>query len=345
MNTNLAKVRDIGINNVESDIMTILDTYESKRTKVEYLKSIEEFFMYFHGKALNQLTKADIETVNNEKLNLKHAEKYQNYLKGRCKPSTVNKKMYAIKAIYERLQGYGYDINSMAFKVTPLKVKHNKYGILDVEQMKQMAELALGEKYYPEKKRAFILLAAVTSIRVNALLSITKADIRFSRKPGLYIVRTIDKDGELVEAPFEKELYDILMQFVVDKDERIFEGLTADSVLDCVKRLAQKMGIPDSEHITTHSLRKTAPVFELNESGSLDRAQKQTRHKSLQVLKDHYTDNTPNYANLAGIRMMKKLDESVLELVSKEEALKMLKELNISAYNQLVRHIQEIIGL
>jgi integrase len=198
-----------------------------------------------------------------------------------------------------------------------------------------MAELALEEKFHGAEKEAFILLAAVTSIRAEALVSAEWSNIKYNKKNDLYVVKVIDKGDEYVTAPFDKVLYAKLVSLKKENENRLFPNLTVDSINDAVKRLAAKMGIPVDERITTHSLRKTAPVFELEDSGSLERAQKQTRHKSVQVLADHYTDKTKDFGTLAGIRMFQEVDESVFENVSKEDILAMLKQVNLAAYNQL----------
>lgn len=341
MTNNSAEVYEIKINNVYNDVMTVLNDFNSETGK-EYLRALNEYFRFFNnGKELHELTKEEVEFIsddtNKEKITLKHATKYRNYLKRKHPEgfSTVNKKMAGIKSVYKKLQGYGYNVDHIAFALRPLKVHHNSYGVLKIDQVIVMAELAQEEKFHGAEKEAFILLAAVTSIRAEALVSAELSNIKYNKKNDLYVIKVIDKGDEYVTAPFDKTLYEKIIKLTRENDDRVFPNLTVDSINDCVKRLASKMGIPADERITTHSLRKTAPVYELEDSGSLERAQKQTRHKSVQVLADHYTDKTKDFGMLAGIRMFQEVDESVFENVSKEEILEMLKLVNLAAYNQL----------
>lgn len=349
----LAEVQNIGINNVYTDIMTVLNDYKEE-TKKEYYRCVTEFFKFYHGKEISEITREEVEYivdgVTKERITLKHTTKYRNHLKKKHPEAsaTVNKKMAGLKTVYKKLQGYGYNVDHIAFAVKPLKVNYKSYGVLRPEQVEIMSELALEEKFYGFEKKLYILLAAITSVRVEALLSVTWADIKFNKKTNFYNVKALDKGEEYSVSPLEIDLYEELIQLKTENtstSDKVFNNLTVDSVNDCVKRLASKMGIPKEERITTHSLRKAAPVFEMEDSGSLERAAKQTGHKSIQVLKDHYTDKTINQAELAGIRMMKKINESVFELVNKDELLKLLKETNPSAYRQLALKLQGIVGI
>jgi integrase/recombinase XerD len=347
----LAEVQNIGVNNVYTDIMTVLNDYKDE-TKKEYYRCVTEFFKFYHGKEINEMTKDEVEFITDgtikEKITLKHTTKYRNHLKKKHPeaPATVNKKMAGLKTVYKKLQGYGYDVEHIAFAVKPLKVNFKSYGVLSVEQVKVMAELALEEKFHGFEKHLYILLAAITSVRVDALLSATWADIKFNKKTDFYNVKVLDKGDEYSVSPFEKDLYEKLIQLKTENTvntDKVFVNLTVDSVNDCVKRLAEKMGIPKEDRITTHSLRKVGACYELESSGDVYMAARQTGHRSIQVLVDHYTDKNVDQGRLAGIRMMKSFDEAVFSLVDKDELLKLLKEHDPNAYRKLGLTIQDMI--
>jgi integrase len=314
---------------------------KSEKTKIEYQRDIEEFFLYMYGKPMNQITKKDLECFElddegkPQPLSNMHVIQYKEHLQQKNSNSTVMRKIYAVKALFRFLQGNRYKVEAEAFKVKTLKKKTQSYDILTPEQVQTMAELAKNERHGDEMS-AWINLAAVTSIRLNATLTLTWNDVRYDEESDLYIVTAHEKRDEIAQRPIEKWLYDDL-QAIRKKygSEKLFPHLKVDKVEKTIKRLATKMGIPEYKRIVPHSLRKTAIDYEMKTSGSVLKAKQQSGHKSVQVLIDHYTDKKTDYSDLAGIRMMKKVDESVFENLSKEELLKLLKETNKGVYGQL----------
>lgn len=327
----LANVQRIGVDNVYTDIQAFFDEYESEKTKKEYLRDIQEFFRYIHGKELNDLTLNDITNVSNgQPMAKKHVISYRKHLMNKNSEGTVNRKITSIRSLYKFLQGEGYPLNYLIFALKALKYNPDSYGVLTKEQVESMAELALNETY-GEQLHALIYLSAVTSIRITALLSLTWDNIKKDPNTRFYVVDTIDKRKMPVIMPFEPELNDKLV--AIRKSEKLFEDLKVDYVKDAISKIAKELGI--AERIVTHSLRKSAPAYEMRTTGNIKRGMRQTGHKSVQTFITTYTDKTVGFGELAGIKMFRKVDESAFENVSKEDILKKLKEMNRDVYDQL----------
>lgn len=327
----LANVQRIGVDNVYTDIQAFFDEYESEKTKKEYLRDIQEFFRYIHGKELNDLILNDITNVSNgQPMAKKHVISYRKHLMNKNSEGTVNRKITSIRSLYKFLQGEGYPLNYLIFALRALKYNPDSYGVLTKEQVESMAELALSETY-GEQLHALIYLSAVTSIRITALLSLTWGNIKKDSGSRFYTVNTVDKRKKAVIKPFEEELY--LKMVAIKKSEKLFEDLKVDYVNAAIGKLAKALEI--NERIVTHSLRKTAPAHEMRTTGDVRRGMEQSNHKSVQTFIDSYTDKKVNFAELAGIKMFRKIDESVFENVSKEDILMKLKEMNKDVYDQL----------
>lgn len=344
----MAQVQGLNVDSVYNDIVVFLNKYKKEKTKVAYLKYIEDYFMFICGKKLNELTRENVEYVmtsnGKERLLNKHIERYKQFLQKKNTDNSVISKLYSVRSLFKFLQINGYDVDHMIFDIKSLEKSVNSYDTLSVEQTLAIAEAAkthrLGDELHP-----FILLSAQTSIRVTALLSLKWNEIYYDKDEDVYVTDDIiDKRGQKRECPFDKSIYEKLVQVKKDKN-KVFTMLTVDNVNRAIKKLATQVGVPSHLRIVTHSLRKVAPTFEMNETGSIEKAQQQTGIKTAQVLLESYTKNKYKLRERAGMRMMKQVNEEVLELVSKEEILDLLREFNPAAYRGLVMKVQEIVGV
>jgi len=344
-NTNNVTV--LNKNTVYNHIMLFLSEL-SEKTQKEYLRSYEEFFRFMHDKEINDITKFDVENAKENgsfvKMLNNHIISYKNHLLNKNVANTVRAKIAALSSLYSFFEGNGYSVNHLIFKVKFKKIKPKKYDGLSVEHAKILSEMALLERYDAKELNGVILLAMQTSIRISALLSLKWSDIQSDPKSNLLTVKLIDKGDEVVIRGFKKELHEKMIGFKSD-DILVFPNLKVDKVNKSVKRIALKMGFPEDARIVTHSFRHVAIDFELRDTGNIQAALKQSGHKKAQTLIDHYADMSVELSQLAGIRMMEEVDESVFDLVDKGELLVMLKETNINAYNQLAIKLMGIVGV
>lgn len=340
--SNAAKVVSIKTNTIFEELETFLEDFESVKTIKKYRHDINSFFIFiYNGKEVGQITKKDIECYELDEeghaqpVSNKQIIQYKNHLRTINSDGTVMSKIYAIKSFYKYLKKNRYKVDLLAFEVKELKGEPNSYDILSKDEVMTMAELAKYERNGDELS-ALILMAAVTSIRLGALLALKWTDIHKDAESDLHIVNAIDKGKKRSIRPIEQWLYDDLIKIKLKyNNELFFPHLKVDKVEKTVKRLAVKMGLAEHRRIVPHSLRKTALDYEMKTRANIHKALQQSGHKKAQTLLDHYVDKKVDFQQLAGIMMMKKVDESALEEMSKEDLLAMLKQTNEGVYNQL----------
>ena len=346
----LATVTRLHVNSVYNDIQIFLNRYK-ENTAREYKRDIDEYFMFMNGKSLEQLIQDDVEYVyvgeRKEKLLLKHAEEYKNYLKSKHidKDATVMRKIASVRALYKFLAANGYQAPYIVFDTKGLNNNPNSYDVLSKEQVERLAELALEEEYYADELHVFIYLAAQTSVRVSALLDLTWDDVNYNEDAKFYEVKVVDKRDDHRKCPVDKWLYNKMKKLNDSSDSnKVFPNLKMNYINKVIRRIAYgKIGISQKLRIVSHSLRKSAPTYEIKTTGDIKRGMLQTNHKSVETFMNTYVDNTVNYNELAGIRMFRKMDEGLIDLVNKEELVELLKKTNPNAYQQLLIEIQKIV--
>ncbi|ALS22287.1 tyrosine-type recombinase/integrase [Paenibacillus naphthalenovorans] len=345
----LATVQSLNIDSVYDAFITWINKYK-ENSRMEYIRNVNEFFMFMHGKTIENITKQEIETVTDVtgkrvKLLNMHVEKYKQYLKQKKNTdSSIIRKIYAIRSLYKYLRINGYDVDHLIFDSSALKNKPKSYGFYTPDEVKMVAKEALNELHYGEELYICYLLAAQTSIRLNALLSLKWSNISKDEKSGLYIIETIDKNDEEVIAPFEQELHHRLIEIKNRyNSDKLFPNLKPDKVEKSLHRINNRLGFSKTRRLTFHSLRKVAINYGVNVMKDIKGAQEQGRHKSVQVMIDRYTQTETDFSTRAGIQMMKEANEEVFDLVNKKELLEMLKEMNIGVYNQLALKIERMV--
>lgn len=239
--------------------------------------------------------------------------------------------MSGIKNLYKFLQGEGYKVNYLHFALKSLKYNPDSYKVLSFEEGVIIAEHLRDNHKLGKELYAFTIVSMSSSLRVKALLNLTwnkisQLDERF------YELTAMEKRKTKTKKPLENWMYEMLLEIKSD-DKKIFPNLTIDNVHHAITNAANELKIEG--RITTHSLRKIAPTYEMKTTGNIDLGMKQTGHVNVQVFRDAYVDQTIHYASLAGIRMFQTVDDKVFDLVTKEELLKMLREMNPAAYEQM----------
>lgn len=349
----MANVQRIGVESAFTDIEAFLNEYENEKTKKEYKRDIEEFFLYMHGKTLSVLTNDDIiKTKTGALITKSHAIEYRKHLinKAKAKNSdpdytgyrgTVNRKMAGVRNLYKYLQTVGYEVNFLIFAVKALDYNPDSYDVLSKEQVEELANHVLNYKNGQELN-ALIYTATVTSFRIETLVKLDwRKNIKKPQDTRFYTITVIGKRNQKHSMPAEQWLVDKLHQ--CRNGDKVFPNLSTDNVHDAITRAAKELGFEG--RITTHSLRKVAPTYEMKTTGNVDLGMKQTGHKDVQTFIEHYVDPTRHFEELAGIKMYREVKEEAFDLVSKEELLQLLKESNKSAYDQLALKIQEMAGL
>jgi len=326
-------------------INAYLNQYSDK-TRKEYMRDVKQFYQYMQDKDVLQLsnhemycdsngehfTKSDIISYRTYLISKAKEEKRKNY------EGTVKRKIYTLRGFFKFLQGENFSTNYMIFDTKGITYTPKSYDVLEKEQALILAEYIKDKHRFGQELFSFIIISAVTSVRVNALCNITFDNVRYHDER-FYTINTGDvreKGSKVVSMPIEHWMYEMLLEnnsASLVESNRVFPNLTPDIIHDAITTSAKELGFKG--RITTHSLRKMAASYEMKTRGNLKLGMMQTNHSSAEVFMNSYVDKTAHFSELSGIRMFYNIDDSIFDKVSKEQLLELLKELNSSAYEQL----------
>jgi integrase len=354
-----ATVQRLNISSVYNDITTYLNECDSEKTRKEYLRDIKEFFAFFHGDIpFESLTREHVECVKIKSVFSKLMNKdiigYKNHLMTFNANSTVIRKITSVRTLYNFFQANDYNVvpTSLLFKLKKIEKKTKSWGIFSKDEVDMMANAAKNSqnndslsKFRFEVLSSLYYVATVTSIRISALLSLKWSDMYWSEKDNRYLITTIDKREQEVTRGVDTWLYDKLLD-IHNKSgsNEMFSHMKIDWVEKQTQRLIKELGFPESRRLKVHSFRKSAIDHEMRKTGRVQKAMLQSGHKNAQTVIDSYMNKDVDYSSLAGITMFKEVDDSIFDLVGKNELLKLLKEMNVGAYTDLGLKIQELAG-
>lgn len=341
---NAEKVTHIHKNNmVYEDICIFLKELEdysgSKNTRLAYETDIREFFRVMRNKPekfeINYLTEDELIFKRNDIL------KYRQSLiaKGDLANSTINRKITALKSLYENLAANDYKINTKIFNVKNLKNKINSYGNLAQTEAERFAEMAfLTERQLREEKKLVILFAIRTSFRIEEILSVTWEDVSF--KDGVYVINSIGKGQKERNVAISSKLYNDLLILRNEESDRIF-NLSKNAINGMMKRLRKKMNIDPKRNVTFHSFRKVAIDWEIEDTGDYKKAIMQSGHSSMDVLHKYYVNKNIDYSQLAGVRMDEEVDLSFVDKLTLDDFREFIKNGDKSLQRELTNYYKE----
>ncbi|WP_064198998.1 tyrosine-type recombinase/integrase [Brevibacillus brevis] len=328
MNTAVNNI--VGFNNrsVYSTITSFLE-YKGDRsddTQKAYKKDIKIFFMYTRNKNIDQLEVIDLEFT------IEDVIKYRNYLGGLKKADgerkyvnkSINRMIDSLRSLYSYLERAKYDVDKSAFALDDLPEHDSKeIGYLTLEEIEQMIEHA---KSLPNGTEKYIFweLGWKTSIRINALLSITWEDFR-KVNDDIVIVRAIEKGNEIREMPITNEFYQRILEIRgnAKPTDRVFK-FGSTTVFNTMEILKERIGISEDREVSFHSVRKFL-IDLMVDLGDLKAAMAQSGHKSIETLWKHYANKQKDYESMAGVMIERTLNEAALDEMSKEELLAIIK--------------------
>lgn len=316
---NTQKVVQLYDNKLYDDIMIFLNEMgvESEHTRKAYETDIRQFFKLIKGKELEHLTLEDVQLRKND------VEKFkQILLDNGLARSTINRKISAIRSLLENLKANEWDVKTAFFKnIKWLKTQDDRYGVLDVHEVWEMARLAREkEREYKEVKYYFILFALDTCLRKQAILQLKWSD--FEEVEDGVIVHAIDKGNKEFRQKISKEFYNDLLSIKKEGEERVFP-ISVDAIDNMVCRLKKIMNIPKERNITFHSIRKAGVTFQYRITGDLTQAMKAAGHSN-PIVTMRYLD-LRDYGVTGAVSFGNKIDEELYKKVTHEELIKAIE--------------------
>nr|WP_145401490.1 site-specific integrase [Paenibacillus xylanexedens] len=338
-----SKVVELHSKRVFEDIMTFIGKFESKHTQRNYERSIRNFYLW-----LDPIHK-DIEYLHEEDLKVRNADmlRYQKYLKDHeadYTNITINNYIAPIQSLYEFLEINEYPINSKHVKIDMLSDDSEHTGPLYLNEAEAMANLVFQDRKQGQEKSALIRTAYTTSFRKSSLLSLKWTDIKKNPLAENYLVTTIGKGNKKHTMPISVDLYNELLKIKEQpyyqkyKDNKIFH-LSINTIQTMMNKLKEKMGILPERNVKFHSLRNVAASF-----GTLEEAKRHLNHSNVSTTERYRQHTIEDYSNSISLRIEDKIDDSILELLSKEELIQIIMQQGDGALSQIKKDAQDILN-
>jgi integrase len=326
-----APVQRLNTRSVHNDIETFLrdKAINSENTAKAYAADIRDFFLYMRGKEFGQLTTDDLRFEHGDILDYRLHLIEQEY-----GVSSVNRKMSAIKQVMDHLSRYErYSfLRVETFTVDKLKGEGESYGDFTFDEVLTMVELVKKQDKGMEKS-ILIDFAARTSFRLDSILEITwKA---FEVKEDKVLVTVIGKGKKRDVKPIPLSLYDNLLSLVRHGSDKVFT-LTKKTAQKAIRTLVKEMGLDQNRNLVFHSLKKVGPNWIMDTTGDIKKAAIQGAHKSIDTTYKHYINKNVNFDDMAGLNMGKEIDLSVLEGLTAEQLMLIIRQSNHSTKHDLV---------
>ncbi|PYE51622.1 site-specific integrase [Paenibacillus barcinonensis] len=327
---------------VYEDIMTFIGKFESKHTQKNYERSIRNFFLWLHN------VNKDIEYLTVDDLKVRNADmiRYQKHLKdheAEYTNITINNYIAPIQSLYEFLEINEYPINSKHVKVDMLSDDSEHTGPLYLNEAEEMARIVHDDRKQGQEKSALIRTAYTTSFRKSSILSLEWDDIKKNPNAENYLVTTIGKGNKRHTMPISVDLYNELLKIKDQKyyhkykDNKIFH-LSNNTIQTMMNKLKEKMNISSDRNVKFHSFRNVAASF-----GTLEEAKKHLNHSNISTTETYYRHINEDYSNSISLRIEDKIDDSVLEQLTKQELIDLIMKQNHGTLSQIKREAQEFI--
>ena len=326
----------------EFEMFIKLKGQQSKNTAIKYNKEIKDFVEYRFGKEIKYLTLEEILKVTRN--NLISFREY--LLDKKLSNNTINGYISTLKSFFTHLRGTSKEykeINLQVFKFPRLAAGKNRAGSVDFIEGEIIAQAVFEtEREKSLIKNLLIRTAIRTSLRVSALLDLRWSNFR-EEKDGHYSIRKDDKTGESLNG-VHRNFYNELLKIKVDGKDKIFD-ISYNTVCDTFERIKEYLGVPENRNVRFHSLRAIAPNWELQKTGDIVRAMRQSNHHSLKTFYDYYINSNENVSELAGVRMDEVTDLSILDNLTKEQLLTIIKDSSEKTVDELLQKAKHTFGL
>lgn len=313
----------------------------SVNTADNYRRSIKQFFEFTFKKEMDYVRLSDIETLTSLE-----AFTYHNHLKEQgLKNASIKAKIEAVGSFLDALKVDYQHINNNIFdnlKLDSADLDRNGYGNLEWDEAFIFIEYAHIEQMEGNQMAMLLKLACISSIRLEALLSLTWEDFRVKNEKGV-VVNYIDKVDKQTrhKTPVSDKLYNELRE-MLGTEGKLFPNLYKHKVGKFLKEILAYFEIDPKRNIKFHSFKKCGVNRVLEQTGDLTKAQIQGKHKSIITTQNSYValkdDLTlkPSYTLDNDVNVIDEIKD-----LSHEQLIMAISQMSNSAQHELLRIINK----
>lgn len=304
---------------------------KSMRTAEEYDSRIKEFF---------KLTlKKDIAFIEPEEIIELHKKDVikdfvmEQSRKGN-KNSTIITKLNSVRSFYNELLANNVKVNPKTLDIKlPKGVKHHE--ALSLEELQSLYDFMKNEKELGEIKYLLFKTMFVTGNRISETLSMTWKENFIVQKDenigvDVHVVKVLGKGGKWNYKPISDEFYEELQQ-LNNGQEEVFP-ISIKTVRRSLARFTKQLG----RKITPHSFKATAITLGYKMSKDINLCKQLGSHSSTATTEIYLRDED-SFVNQLSYNMSLDFDDSVLDDMSKEELLDIIKSNEDIKYTILMR--------
>jgi integrase len=312
----------------------------SKNTSIGYRTDLTQFFESVFNKEPQHVKLADMLSLTSLE-----AMQYHNAIKGKAKNATVKRKINAVKSFINALKVDNKDINENIFdnvRLESVDLDREGWGNLDWDEAFLFVEYAHIEQMEGDKMAMLLKLACISSIRLEALLSLTWNDFRVKNEKGV-LVNYIDKVDKQTrhQTPLSVNFYNELQE-KLGSQGKLFPNLNKHKVGDFIRDILAYFDIDPNRNIRFHSFKKCGVNRVLEKTGDFTKAQIQGKHKSIVTTNNSYVALKDDLT----LRASFTLDQDVnvvneLKHISHADLLHAIAQISNSAQFELLRVIKK----
>jgi hypothetical protein len=310
-------------------IMSFINEYESKNTRIAYTKHYKDMFLYMTGKLFQQLTYQDIKSINDLKV-----EGYRNFLRTKHKSSTINQKIFACKALWDRFKERRI-IDYNFFDMKPLLITDNSYGSLTSQEIENLYDYCLN---LPKRKntknmtlKLYFEFLYIVTCRKSAAQNLTwnqiKKELDLETGKMIYVITFLDKGKEIKKAiqdEFYQRLKDNYKQ-VGETSGKVFCGIDNATYDKVLKGFCKQYEIDKNRNICQHSIKGSGLDRIMAITNDINTVALAGQHTQLNTSFKKYLNKNRKYTSHPSYFLGKEYTIDKLEELDKDTLIKLIK--------------------
>lgn len=339
----LTNVINIYENGVYQDIQSFLNEMEmfNEKTSTTYERGIRDFFQIVKEKELEFVNSNDLNLEKNDVEYFRQVLKKQGYsnLTINNKVTSLRRLLVNLKVIKNEFKQKKYDIDTDFFDaIKRLPENAESYDAFTVEEVLNLAELALEEKHNGLIKSLYIQFALDTCIRKEAILKLKWTNFHATESDEVQIVG-FDKYEKEYRKVINKAFYNELLK-IKTNSENVFD-INVRSIDVMMPRLIKKLNLNTDRKLAFHSIRKTGVTFIFRLTGDLKAAQKAANHKKASLTIETYVEEQ-DYGIQGAISMKYVNNQDILNNLTFEQYRVLINNLNTDTKLILTQKAKEL---
>ncbi|OME53998.1 hypothetical protein BSK59_15570 [Paenibacillus odorifer] len=311
-----------------------------------YKTDLKQFFLFTFSKEAEFVRISDMLSLTSVE-----AMTYHNHLKElkgqkKVKNATIKRKIQAVKSLINALKVDYRDINENIFdncNIESVELDREGYGNLDWEEAFLFIEYAHIEQMEGDQMAMLLKLASITSIRLEALLTLEwETNFRTKMEKGV-LVNYIDKIDKKTrhQTPISERFYNELRS-LLGTTGKLFPKLYKHKVGLFLKEIREYFEIDPNRNIKFHSFKKCGVNRVLEKTGDLTKAQIQGKHKSIVTTQNNYIALKDDLTLKPSYTLDQDIDISKeIKGIAHSDLLNAIAQLSDGAQYELLRIIQK----